>query len=93
MDDDLEDPGICPVHGDPADGPFNGWAHCPVVTVGEDVQQITCEHFAGELEQRIAHARAGNFTRCWTDDDGRRWRQKFRDGKAIAEPYEGWTGR
>jgi hypothetical protein len=47
-----------------------------------------CEHFRAELERRIDDVRiGGNFIRLFTDDDGRRMLQKFRNHQPDGEPY------
>ncbi len=72
----MAEPTRCPDHAQPDADALNAWP-CP----------DTCQHFVDELERRIHDVKVnGNFTRMWTDDDGQRWKQKFRNHTEVEEP-------
>lgn len=94
MDLDLIDrPGICPEHGRDTDGEFDGWSHCPIRVDLDGVEHLDCRHFLAELQRRINEMQAGNYVRTWRDDDGTRWKQKFREHQPVGEAQQWGRGR
>lgn len=66
----------CPVHAEPGADVLHAWP-CP-----DD-----CRHFSAELERRVEDVHVhGNYTRTWTDDNGFRYRQRFRNHQPVEEP-------